>query len=220
MGMPPEHSKFIQRTGFPIPNTAPLADDERELIGRYGYWLDALAKGLLAPLTAEQQRFVLVAQGEAEPVSAFEVAWQKCRRAADGAPSVVGPLELADRFAQLRSARDAETAIRGEYNTRREAVLEGIRPQLEALEASYADQIAAARDETARLESEIREAVLAFGRSFKHAGVHAVYTRGRVTWDSKGLSRLAESHPEVREFRRVGSPSVRLCFDRPPPQGS
>ena len=58
-----------------------------------------------------------------------------------------------------------------------------------------------------------RQAAVAYGSSFKHAGVHAVYVRGRVSWDAKGLESYADDHPEVREHRRVGEPSVSLRFE-------
>ncbi len=216
MGWPPEHSALIRRKGFPIPNTVPFDDEERRLISDFGYWLEALAKGTLVPFTPEQKQFVRVAHGEAEPLSAFEVAWVKYRHAADAVPPPVDPLELADRLTQLHAVRAAEAATRDEYNIRRDAILEQVRPQLEALEAEFADQIAATRDESARLEAEVRAAVLAYGQSFTHARIHAVYTRGRVTWDSKGLARFAKSYPEICEFRRVGQPSVSLRFESPP----
>lgn len=216
MGMPADHTALIQRTGFPVPAAVTLDDPERELLTRYGYWLEALAGGALAPVTPEQRQFVRVARGEAEPESAFEVVWVKCRQVASPDPPPVGPLELADRLARLDAARAAAAAVRDEHSARRAAILELVRPQLDALDAELADRLAATGDESARLEAEAREAVLAYGASFRHAGIHAVYAGGRVTWDNKGLVRYMETHPDVGEFRRVGAPSVSLRFQPPP----
>ncbi len=182
------------------------------MLARYGYWLEALASGALAPITPEQQQFVRVARGDAEPQSAFEVVWVKCRRVAAPAPPQVGPLELTDRLARLVAARAAAVTAQDEYSARRVAIMEQVRSQLDALDAEFANRLAATGDESARLEAEAREAVLAYGASFRHAGVHALYARGRVTWDSKGLARYMESHPDVGEFRRVGVPLVSLRF--------
>jgi hypothetical protein len=216
MGIPAEHAALLRRGAYPVHPAAALDDREKELLSRYGYWLEALAAGALAPSTPEQTQFVRVARGEAEPRSAFEVAWAKHRGAAVPAPPRVGPMELAGRLERLQAAREAAAAVVAEYEQRRAAILEQVRPQLEALEADFADRLETVRGEASELEAEAREAVLAFGASFRHGGIHAVYNRPRVTWDSQGLARYVETHPEVAEFRRVGKPSVSLRFQAPP----
>lgn len=213
MGIPAEHTALLKCTGFPIPVTVALDAQERELLGRCGFWLEGLAKGNVKPCTPEQRRFVRVACGEAEPVSAFEVAWVKYCQSAE---PLVDPLELAALLDRLRAARAVAAAARDEYNARRDVILSQVRPKLDALEAEFADHLAAVSDELAGLEGEARQAVLAYGASFRHAGVHAVYSRGRVTWDSKGLNRYEQSHPEIGRFRRIGSPSVSLRFEPQP----
>jgi hypothetical protein len=214
--MPPEHAALLRRGAYPVHPAAALDDRERELLARYGYWLEALATGALSPSTPEQSQFVRVARGEAEPRSAFELAWAKHQWAAGPARPRVGPMELAGRLERLQAARAAALAVQGEYAERRAAIMERVRPLLDALDAAFTDRLRATREEAAQLEAVAREAVLAFGASFRHAGVHAVYTRPRVTWDSRGLARYSETHPEVAEFRRVGKPSVSLRFDAPP----
>jgi hypothetical protein len=186
---------------------------ERELLSRYGYWLEALATAALSPSTAEQIQFVRVARGEAEPRSAFEVAWAKNRWAAGSARPRVGPMELAGRLERLQAARIAAVAVHEEYDERRTAIMEQVRPLLEELDAEFSERLRTTGEEASRLEAEAREAVLAFGASFRHAGVRAVYARPRITWDSRGLIQYMETHPEVAEFRRVGKPSVSLRFD-------
>jgi uncharacterized protein YifE (UPF0438 family) len=212
MGLPADHTALLQRTGFPVPATGEFDEQERSLLSRYGYWMEALAGGKLALITPEQQRFVRVAQGAEEPLSAFELVWEKYRLTVDPARPRVGPMELAERLERVRVARAAAVAVQEEYAARRDAIIAQVRPQLEALEAEYTDRLRATGEEATRLQDEAREEVLLFGASFKHAGVYAVYARGRVTWDTKGLTRYMEAHPEVAEFRRVGEPSVSLRF--------
>ena len=210
MGMPAEHTALIQRSGFPVPTSVALDDQERGLLARYGYWLEALASGAIAPMTPEQQQFVRVARGDAEPQSAFERVWVKCRRVA------ARPHNPAAVLAQFVAARAAASTAKDDYSKRRLAILEQVRAQLDALDAEFADRLASAEDESARLETETRAAVLAHGASLRYGGVYAMYARGRVTWDSKGLAQYTESHPEVGQFRRVGSPTVSLRY--PPSQ--
>jgi len=54
--------------------------------------------------------------------------------------------------------------------------------------------------------------VLLAGQSVKHEGVYAVYARGRVSWDGRGLSEYAQTHPDVQQFppRRaaLGEPAL------------
>jgi hypothetical protein len=216
MGVPAEHAALLRRGAYPVHPAASLDDRERELLTRYGYWLEALATGALVPNTPEQIQFVRVARGEGEPRSAFEVAWSKHQGVALPAGPRVGPLELAGRLERLQAARAAARAVEEEYAQRRAAIMEQVQPQLEALEAGFADRLRATGEEASRLEAEAREAVLAFGASFQHAGIHAVYARPRISWDTPGLTQYMETHPEVAEFRRVGKPSVSLRFQAPP----
>ncbi len=56
------------------------------------------------------------------------------------------------------------------------------------------------------------QAIIAKLNELSDIGVHlhAVFSQGRVTWDTKGLDRFALSHPEVVKFRKQGTPSVAL----------
>ena len=98
MSIPPEHAALLRRTAYPVHPAAVLDDRERELLSRYGYWLEALADGALPPSTPDQVRFVCAARGEAEPQSVFEKAWAKQQRAVGPSQPPVGPMELAERL--------------------------------------------------------------------------------------------------------------------------
>lgn len=241
MGVPPEHATFLRRGPYPVDRAISLDGSDRELLSRYGYWLEALAIGAIAPSTPEQVQFVRVARGEAEPQSAFEVAWARHRRGDGAKPKQVGPLEIADRLERLQETRMAVMrleeehqvvrtsvlqdvtpllqALETEYADRRAAIMKDIEPQLEAVDAEFASKAEAATKEVERLDGEVREAVLEFGASFKHAGVSAVYVRPPVKWDRRGLDKYAEAHPEVATFRSIGKPSVRIKFEGPPRAG-
>src|SRR5262245_22472937 len=71
------HREFLRKTNFFVPESVSrkVTPAQLDLLVRYGHWLDALAKGILAPVTPEQEHFVLAAAGRADPVSDFEVAW-------------------------------------------------------------------------------------------------------------------------------------------------
>jgi len=54
-----------------------LAYPERELLSRYGAWLQALADSEIDAITPKQLKFVEVCRGRAAPTSEFELIWVK-----------------------------------------------------------------------------------------------------------------------------------------------
>ena len=87
--------------------------------------------------------------------------------------------------------------------------------------AALDEQIASLQQERDRLtkdinmdikavESEIREAVLGLGHTVKDDVLMAVWNKGRIKWDTKGLDGYAVANPEVGAFRSVGEPSVTI----------
>ena len=206
------HAALIHRGNFPVPADEHFEDGERTLLSRYGYWLQALADGTLQPISPEQERFVRAVRGDEEPQSAFELAWTKYRRVSETAGPRAGPMELTACLDRLQAARAVALSANEEYAARREQIMDQVRPLLELLDAEYADRLRDTGEEVTRLDAEARQLVLSYGASFRHAGVHAVYARGRVTWDNKGLTEYMEQHPELTEYRRVGNPSVSLRF--------
>ncbi|MFL5328857.1 MAG: DUF413 domain-containing protein [Gemmataceae bacterium] len=215
MGMPNGHDEFLRRGSFPIHPSANLDANEREVLSQFGYWLEALANGKISPATSEQMQFVCVANGEMDPQTTFEWVWIKHVQAVKGPPRV-GAMELAGRFEELQAARAANALVREECDKRREAVMAQVKSQLDALNAEYAERLRYTGDEVSRLEAAAREGAIAFGASFRHAGIRAMFLRPRITWDNKGMMRYMESHPEVAEYRKVGKPSVSLRFDEGP----
>lgn len=213
MTLPPDHAAALDRVGFPVPPGGVWSDAERDLLARYGHWMAALADGSLAPVTPEQEHFLGVTRGTAEPTTPFERAWVKCRKV-DAMPKV-GPLDVTAHLDGLQAARTAVANAKDEYDARRQAILRPVQPELDALEAEFGPWIAAKEDAASVAEADARAAVRAHGTSVRHAGVHAVYARGRVTWDGKGLAEYVQDHPDVEVFRKVGEPSVSLRFDVP-----
>jgi hypothetical protein len=56
----------------------------------------------------------------------------------------------------------------------------------------------------------VKESVIAGGESVKGEFLHAVYVKGRTTWETKLLDGFAAAHPEILQFRKVGEPSVTI----------
>jgi hypothetical protein len=85
-----------------------------------------------------------------------------------------------------------------------------VRTRLDDIEAEFAGKAKAASANIEELEASIKTAALAHGESVRGAGFQAVWNKGRLTWDSKGLNAYADEHPEVLQFRKEGEPSITI----------
>lgn len=112
-----------------------------------------------------------------------------------------------DELAERRAAFDV---IRLEYERKRADILAVVQPQLDDLDREYKPRLATAELHAAQLEGEVKALVIALGESVKGTQLHAVYSKGRVTWDTRGLDGYAVAHPELAAFRKVGDPSVTI----------
>jgi hypothetical protein len=117
---------------------------------------------------------------------------------------------IIDQLEQLAELRAAEALTRADYEQRRAEILKAVQAELDALAAEYEPLLETADKRIEALQAEIKEAVAEAGHSVRHGNIQAVYARGRTLWDTKGLSRYAEEHPEVEAFRREGKPSVSI----------
>jgi uncharacterized protein YifE (UPF0438 family) len=202
---PEDHAAYLAKHDFGIPpgNFTPA---EKELLTKYGRWMEALASGDLAPATAGQEQFVRVARGEGEPTTDFERAWLKVLKEREVAKEVVRAFEA------LRAARAHASEVEAEYLAARQLVLASVREQLDEIDAKFAEQLQGANEDSSAAEKAARELVLKLGRSVGLGGIKAVYSSPRVSWDNEKMAAYAEAHPEVNEYRKVGKPSVSLRF--------
>jgi hypothetical protein len=225
---PPEHFAYLRRTGFAPARPEAFTAEEVALLARYGYWMEALAAGRIRPSTAEQRHFLQVVRGEAAPQSPFEHVWNKLHQG----PSAAAPLRPAEspepngppaptpteaeetrsKLEQLVEVLAYADALRRRAEAEREQILDKVRAELQAVEAKYGPQLEEATQALAELEAEVKAGVLQAGQSVRVGAVQAVFYRGRVTWDSRGLAHYAQDHPEVQQFRKVGSPGVILRY--------
>ena len=120
------------------------------------------------------------------------------------APDIIAKLE---ELAEVRAAVDI---TRMDYEAKREEILKAVKAELDALAAEYEPLLASANERVAVLDTEVKRAVVEYGASIKASRLHAVYARGRIAWDNKGLDGYAVAHPEVLTFRKEGAPSVSL----------
>jgi len=112
-----------------------------------------------------------------------------------------------DRLGELQAAA---AVLQLDYRDRRAEIMSAVQSQLDALDQELKPRIAAAEEQAAQLEGEVKALVIERGASVKGERLHAVYSKGRVTWDTKGLDGFVVAHPEVAQFRKEGQPSVTI----------
>ena len=85
-----------------------------------------------------------------------------------------------------------------------------IKAQLDEIEAEFTPVFANIDTRNQELIDMIKAEVVAAGKTVSGEYHQAVYSKPRVSWDSKGLEGYAVAHPEILVFRTEGSPSVSL----------
>jgi hypothetical protein len=115
--------------------------------------------------------------------------------------------EMLDQLAELKHQTDA---VRLEWETLRDTILAPVKPQLADLDAEYTPRMDAVQSNVAELEAAVKAAVLTHGASVKGAHLHAVWAKGRTSWDSKKLDGLMIALPQLKECRSEGAPSVSI----------
>ncbi|MCI0704996.1 MAG: DUF413 domain-containing protein [Planctomycetia bacterium] len=201
-----DHAAYLARRDFVITHPDAFTADERDLLTKYGRWLEALAAGILKPTTPNQEQFVRSARGEREPETDFERAWAKVlhERALTE--------EVVRTFQTLGQARATAARLEAEYLAARQVVLQAVRDKLDAVDAAFAERMQNANEAAAVADRAVRELVMRLGRSIRTAGVSAIYHKARVSWDNEQMEGYAQRHPEVKAFRKVGKPIVALRF--------
>jgi hypothetical protein len=85
-----------------------------------------------------------------------------------------------------------------------------IKARLDEIEAEFAPRMVAVDENIAALEEEIKADVLQNGATVRGTFLRAVWNRGRVSWDTKGIDEYALYHPEVIRYRKQGQPYVSI----------
>ncbi len=118
--------------------------------------------------------------------------------------------EIAGKLDRLSELKATGLVVVKELEEKKKKVVERLQPKLDALEKQYAPILVKAAEAIVAAENEVRREVLALKESVKGKTLLAVYMKGRVTWDGKGLDGFAVAHPEIKTFGKEGEPSVSI----------
>jgi len=83
-----------------------------------------------------------------------------------------------------------------------------IKDKLAEIDAEFDPKVDDISQQKSMLEAEIKQEVLEAGRTIKGTFHSFVWSKPRVSWDTKALDGYAAAHPEIAQFRTEGSPSV------------
>lgn len=83
-----------------------------------------------------------------------------------------------------------------------------IKEKLAEIDAEFDPKVEQLLQEKSQLEAEIKDEVLNAGRTIKGTYHSFVWSKPRVSWDTKALDGYALAHPEIAQFRAEGAPSV------------
>ena len=112
--------------------------------------------------------------------------------------------ELADIQAQL-------DVIELDHHELIDSVLtDEIKEQLADIDYEFDEKSKVAKEKANNLRDIIKAQVIELGDSVKGEYLHAVYNKGRVSWDTKALNGYAAAHPDVLQLRKTGDPSVTI----------
>jgi hypothetical protein len=83
-----------------------------------------------------------------------------------------------------------------------------IKEKLAEIDAEFDPKVDEIAQQKSMLEAAIKQEILQAGRTIKGTFHSFVWSKPRVSWDTKALDGYAAAHPEIQQFRIEGSPSV------------
>jgi hypothetical protein len=108
-------------------------------------------------------------------------------------------LQLGQTAINLRKQEEIDQVITAE-----------IKAKLAEIDAKYLGQTSDLQARITDLDKWIREEAMKFGASIKGSRLHAVWMKGRVSWDTRALDGYAAGHPEIAGFRKEGQPTISI----------
>lgn len=116
--------------------------------------------------------------------------------------------ELLEKLTEAYAQRDLLNI--DHQQARDDAIPEEVEAALADIDAEFSPKFDAVNATISKLEEEAKVAVLKAGESVKGGALQGIYSKGRVSWDSKKLDGLMIVLPELGEARKEGEPSVSI----------
>jgi len=118
---------------------------------------------------------------------------------------------IEEKLERLHDLKEQQGEIKHQFEILRDEIFTPeVRAMLKALDEDEQLSLAEINDRIEELTADIKRLVLKQGSSIKSEHLHAVYMKGRVSWNTKALDGVAAIYPEVAALKKVGKPSVSI----------
>lgn len=121
---------------------------------------------------------------------------------------MANPTELLNDLAHWKDVQQHKTEERDALID--QATPDAVKQKIAEIKAEYDQTFKDIQAKIMELEFDIKQAVYVRGETIKADHLMAVFTKGRQSWDNKGLDAYSEIHPEVLKYRKIGEPSVSI----------
>lgn len=118
--------------------------------------------------------------------------------------------EITAALADLSAKRQIANIYADEFKRRHDQILLGVKSELDALAEELEPNLLASGVEASNAEANVKSLVLEYGQSVKAELLHAVYTKGKTTWDGAKLDGMVSIIPQIADARKTGQPSVSI----------
>lgn len=117
-------------------------------------------------------------------------------------------IEKLNKLSELQAQLDV---IRLRFEELRNSIIPPeIKEQLDDMDIEQKSAQEPVQEYIEKLTAEIKQDVIKEGTTAKGDFLMAVWNKGRVSWDTKGLDGYAVAHPEMSAFRKEGDPTVTI----------
>lgn len=122
------------------------------------------------------------------------------------------PEQIAAQLDALAALLAQQQALEAAHRAACEAVFSPlVKRRLQQLRQQQLSAMEPLQAQIDAVDATVRSATLAAAVSVKGRALQAVYSAGRVSWDSRALEGyMAAGHGELAAFRHIGTPSVTL----------
>ena len=117
-------------------------------------------------------------------------------------------IELLDEYSDNLVGADT-------YGRERDRLIDEIltpeqKAAIEDIKTEFNEKIDALTERNVTISNTLKAYVIENGSTLNGQLHQVVYTKGRVSWDTKKLDGYAAAHPEILEFKTEGEPSASL----------
>ena len=118
--------------------------------------------------------------------------------------------EILEALSDLSAKKQIADIYADEFKRRHDEIILKVKPELDALAEELESKMLVSGVDMGNAEAKVKALVIEYGKSVKGELLHAVYAKGKTTWDGAKLSGMVAIIPQIAEACKVGQPSVSI----------